>query len=120
MNSQTAFTLAASGQPFTVLNHLAAATSITIAYVIAGAPTSLVITIEGIQNSTGDVQVLDSYSGVSNTTRTVNLSAVYDAFKITATFTGGQNVSIGAILTSTGAGPAWSASSLPAIQNRPF
>ena|ERR1019366_2307737 len=119
MNSSTSFTISQSGQPFVVPNHLVA-TSIVINYVIAGAPDSLVISVEGIINASGDVAVLGSYSGTSNSSQTITLGATYDRFRVTATWTGGANVSVSGTLTSTGPGPTWSASSLPAVQNRPF
>jgi len=120
MQSAISFTLTQSGFPFLIRNALADSSSITLVYTVSGAPTSLVITIEGIVAASGTVQVLDSYSGTANTTRTVNLSAVYDAFKISAIFGGGKNVSVAATLTSTGAGPTFSTTSLSAVQSHSF
>jgi len=61
-----------------------------------------------------------SHSGTSNTTRTINVTATYDVFQVTAVWTGGINVSVFAALTSTGPGPTWNSASLPAVQNTPF
>ena len=120
MNSATSFTLVQSGQPFVIPNHLVDTASITISYTIAGAPATLTIVVEGIVNASGVVAVLDTYTGTTNTTRTITLSATFDRFRFIATWTGGKNVSVGATLVSSGPGPTWSASTLPAVQNRPF
>jgi hypothetical protein len=119
VNSSISFTLSQSGSPFVVPNHLVA-TSIDIAYTVAGAPDSLSVVVEGLVSATGEVAVLDTYTDVVDTTRTITFSDPYDRFRVTSFWSGGVNVSVGAVLTSSGPGPTWSASTLPAIQNRPF
>jgi hypothetical protein len=118
MNSNIDFTLSASGQPFKIPNGVVASSggSLSIAYTINGAPAALTITVEGLKTATGDAGVLDSYVGTANTTRTINLSDTYDYFRVTATWTGGAHVSVGANMTSTGPGPTFSSTSLPAVQ----
>ncbi len=86
-------------------NGLVDTTSLSITYVIAGSPASLTITVTGVKNAAGECQLLDSYSGTTSTSRTINLTDTYDSFKLTAVWTGGSNVSVGAALSSTGAGP---------------
>src|ERR1700722_16865621 len=91
--------------------------SLTVNYVPSGSPAALTVTIEGIVNASGDVAVLDSYSGTTNTTRTVSLGGVsYDSFRFTASWTGGNNVSVGGSVASTGAGPQFNSNSLTAFQ----
>jgi len=120
VNSSTSFSLVQSGAPFVVPNHLVDATSISIAYVIAGAPLTMRIVVEGIKNASGAVAVLDSYVGTSNVSRSITLSDTYDRFKITAYWSGGKGVSLAATLTSTGAGPTFSTTSLSAVQSHSF
>lgn len=120
MNASTSFFLDQSGKPFSIQNHLVAASSLTAIYTITGAPATLTVVIEGMKNASGVAAIVDSYVGTANTTRTITLSDTFDWFRLTATWTGGKNVSVAASLTSTGPGPTWSASSLVAFQNRPF
>jgi len=59
MNSSTSLMFSQSGTPVTVPNGLVATSSITLVYLVVGAPASMVITVEGIVNASGDVEVLD-------------------------------------------------------------
>jgi hypothetical protein len=105
MNSTTSFTLSASGAPAMIPNgvNVASGGSISVSYTIGGAPATLTITIGGIKAS-GDAAVLDSYTGTTNTTRTVNLSDTYTFFRVTAVWAGGQNVSVGSSVSTSGPG----------------
>jgi hypothetical protein len=118
MNSTIQFSLTQSGYPFSVPNEMQNTGNLSVTYTPAGGPTSLSISIEGIVNSTGSVHVLDSFSGTTSTTRSVSLGGVlYDSFKFTPMFSGGNNVLIAANVTSSGAGEVFSSSSLPAVQS---
>ena len=120
MNGSTSFIIHASGQPVVIPNHLVDSTTMTAVYTVSGKTASLTVVIEGIVNASGVASIVDSYTGTASTSRSITLSATYDRFRITAYWTGGSNVSVSATLTSTGPGPTWSASSLVAVQNRPF
>ncbi len=89
--------------------------SISVAYKISGAPTSLSVSVSGMKNSQ-ECELLDTYSGTTDTTRTITLSDNYTAFRFVAVFAGGQSVSVAASVTATGSGPTFSTTSLPAVQ----
>jgi hypothetical protein len=120
----TNFSLSQSGQPFAVPNgaNVAAGSTLTVAYSIAGAPTTMGIFIEGVKTSAGgSVALLDTYSSTANVSaRSVGINDIYDSFKVTATWTGGANVRVAASISANGPGLAWNSSSLPAVQNRSF
>jgi hypothetical protein len=103
-------TLDESGKLFFVPNtvQILSGGSLSIAYVVNAAPATLSIIVMGVINATGDTIVLDTYTGTSNTTRTIALANNFDAFLITANWTGGANVTVGATITSTGSGPSYS------------
>src|SRR5438132_9171616 len=104
MQSVSQFLLVKSGFPYSIQNAVAIASgsSLTVGYVVSGAPATLTITIEGIKNASGDVAVLDSYVGTASTQRTVALSDNYDAFTVTAVWTGGSaKTAIAVSITAT-------------------
>src|SRR5580692_7409581 len=102
-------TLDESGKVFFVPNtvQILSGGSLSVAYVINGAPATLSIIVMGVINATGDTIVLDTYTGTSNTTRTISLTNNFDAFLIAPTWTGGADVTVGATVTSTGSGQTY-------------
>lgn len=109
MQSTSQFSLVQSGYPFSVQNSIAIASggNLSVTYTISGSPSNLTITIEGVKNS-GTRVVLDSYSGVGNTSRSVSLSDSYDFFNFVPTWSGGTNVSIAVSVSMTGPGQSLS------------
>jgi hypothetical protein len=87
--------------------------ALTLAYTIIGAPATINIVVEGRMND-GSVDVLDTYTTVTNTVRTLSgLSKVYDYFAIVATWTGGVSSGVYLqVLASWNGTP----SSLPQLQ----
>jgi hypothetical protein len=113
MESIVSFNIAQSGQPVSIPNsvQVGSGSTLVLTYSINGAPLTLTITVEGIVNSTGDSVVLDSFSGNTNTTRTLNLTATYDSFAITATWTGGSSsVGVSGTAVFSGAGETFAGS----------
>jgi len=96
--------------------------NISVSYAIAGG--SADITIEGLvgtntsasdwghQANSGGV-LLDTYSGASVSNRSVAVSALFDAFRVTWQ-SGGTGVS--GSLSSSGPGPTFSSANIPAVQ----
>jgi len=121
MQSNCAFNLNAAGQPFQVPNPLLNGTSISATYTLAyqTAPSgNVTVTVEGFSNASGDTAVLDSvsFSATSPQSRTINLSATYDYFTVTATWSGGVNVSVAVVISSAiGTGPTFVNTVLPTI-----
>src|SRR5665213_2717007 len=104
---EVSFTITQSGQSYLLVNPTTNnSTALSVSYTFSGAPASGGVSIEGINNSLGGtVAVLDTYASVSNTTgRSVNVTANYDSFKFTATWTGGLNVLVGVVVASIGPG----------------
>lgn len=117
---QVSFQLNMPGQPFLISNmglQASNTSTLTIGYTILGAPSTISLSVEGLSNASGDVSVLDTYSTVSNTTRTITpLGATFDNFTVTGTWTGGTNVAVNATFSTTGAGASFSSSlDLPVI-----
>ena len=124
------FVLDASGFQLNLPNAVYQASgNLVVGYTIAGAPSSMVITVEGISSpatnaandygaQAGSPVVLDTYSSTSNTSgRTIAVSSLFDSFRITGTWAGGNNVTVQGSLQMTGAGPTWNSESLPALQS---
>jgi O-acetylhomoserine/O-acetylserine sulfhydrylase-like pyridoxal-dependent enzyme len=119
---QVSFQLNMPGQPFLISNmglQASNTSTLTIGYTIQGAPTTISLTVEGLSNAQGDVSVLDTYSTVANTTRTITpLGATFDNFTVTGTWTGGTNVMVNVTFTATGIGASFSSSlDLPVIHS---
>jgi hypothetical protein len=111
MDSKISFALQASGQPFKVPNGLLQNSgNLGAVYTVSGAPATLSIVVEGIKNAAGTVVLLDTYTGTTSTTRSIALSDTYDSFRVTAIWTGGLNVQVASVFTTTtGSGPTFSA-----------
>jgi hypothetical protein len=58
---------------------------------VNGAPGALTISVLGVIEATGDTLLLDSYSGTTNTTRTISLTESFDSFQVLAVWTGGSS-----------------------------
>lgn len=111
MQSVLSIPIVQSGQPVFIPNFLltGSGSSIQFAYAVNGAPDSLTITVLGLKNASGESPVLDTYTGTTNTTRTISLTDTYDSFLVTATWSGGTS-SVGVVVTVTataGSGPLY-------------
>lgn len=130
-SSLTNFVLETSGKPVVLSNAVYQASgSLLVNYSVNGGPSSLTITVEGLNSPAtsasndyghqpGSPVSLDVYSSTSSTTnRSIALNSVlYDSFRITATWTGGQNVTISGSMTMSGGGPTWNSETLPSVQS---
>jgi hypothetical protein len=119
---QVSFQLNMPGQPFLISNmglQASNTSTLTIGYTIQGAPTTISLSVEGLLNAQGDVSVLDTYSSVSNTTRTITpLGATFDNFTVCGTWTGGTNVAVNVVFSTTGGGAAYASNlDLPVIHS---
>lgn len=93
-----------SGQTIALPNSLTNTTTLSVQYVITGAPATVTLVVEG-QTSLGIINILDTYSTVANTTRSISLSGVtYTSFILAPLWTGGTNVSVTATVVSSGSG----------------
>lgn len=107
--------LSQSGAAVVVQNTLQSSGSLTVTYVISGAPATMTLLFQG-QTNAGGTSVLDTYSGTANTTRTISLSGtIFPNYLIAATWTGGNSVTVTATITGTGVGPAQPPINGPAI-----
>jgi len=97
------FLLDQSGAFRTFDNTLADATSLELDYVISGAPDTISLVLEGL-NTDGTVNILDTYTTVADTVRTVSLAKTYASFRLTASWTGGAKVSVNTVMKTTGSG----------------
>lgn len=71
----------AQGQTYTIQNRIGAL-NLTFEYVVAGSPTTLVLTITGCMRG-GSCDPLDTYSGTANTVR--KITGLYDNYVVTVT-----------------------------------
>lgn len=113
MKSAQQFTITQSGMIFFILNALQNQTSIEFDYTINGSPATLNIQVLGVM-SDGTVDVLDTYTSLTNATRTIALSKLYDSFQLVATWTGGaaNGVTIGVAVQTSGPGPSFQGANL--------
>lgn len=98
-NSQTITT---SGGSITIDNRLHGAIT-SFEEKITGSPSTISVVIRGCMRG-GTCDVLDTNSNIANDIRSPSVSKAYDYYKVTATWTGGTNVSVG-INTSVAQGP---------------
>jgi hypothetical protein len=126
--SSISFVLDASGYPRTIPNAVAQASgNLTVSYAVSGSPVSLTILLEGLSNpdtantysgaQPGSPTLLDTYSSTSSVSgRSVSVSQLFDSFRVTASWTGGNNVQIAVTLSTSGASTVFTSTSLSAIQ----
>jgi hypothetical protein len=100
------FELTESGKPESVTNDLAASSSISVNYRLHNSPSAMSLVVVGGFNNGAQQVVLDTYSGTTDTTRTVNFSQTYDYFQVVGTWTG-ANVRVFVTIQSTGPGPSF-------------
>jgi hypothetical protein len=105
MQSVSQFNLIQSGYGFNIQNSVAIASggTLTITYVVNGAPTALTIVVEGVKN-TGQRLILNTYTGLTNSTQSISISDSFDAFIVTPVWTDLSNKTSVAV-TMTFAGP---------------
>jgi hypothetical protein len=128
-SNSTNFILETSGYQVVIPNSVFQSTgNLTVNYVVNGSPATLTITIEGLYSPAtalandygpqpGTPIVLDTYSSTSNAVnRSVSVSQLFDAYRVSASWSGGKNVSVNAGLQTSGPGPSWNSESLPAMQ----
>jgi hypothetical protein len=107
--TQTAnFSLVTSGQSIALPNAVQNSGTLTVSYVAADTVTVYSVNVEGVQNSTGDFAILDSFTNQTGNSgsRSISLSGVvYDSFRFVPSFTTtNQSFSIGVTATNTGSG----------------
>ncbi len=120
--ASTSFSLGQPGDSVVVPNStFQSSGNLAVSYKIAG---SAVVTVQGLtgtNTSTSDWGhqadeggvLLDTYDGVSVSNRSVAVSALFNAFRVT--WVSGAT-SVSGSLSSNGTGAAFSSSNLPAIQ----
>ena len=69
-----------SGEPVRIPNLVFGSISLEITYQITGSPDTLSLILSAPISDGGEV--LDSYAGLTDTTRTVLLSSTYDSFEL--------------------------------------
>jgi hypothetical protein len=108
MQTVVNITLDQSGKRVFIPNAVAVGSggSLQVTYQVNGAPASLTIIVMGTSN--GIDSVIDTYTGTSNTTRTISLPQTFDSFAAVGTWTGGSDVTVGVTATATGAGQTFS------------
>jgi len=124
------FILDASGFQLNLPNAVYQASgNLIVGYTINGAPSSMTITVEGISSpatnaandygaQAGSPVLLDTYSSTANTSnRTIAVSSLYDSFRVTGKWAGGNNVTVNGSLQMSGAGPTWNSETLPSFQS---
>jgi hypothetical protein len=110
VQSTSQFSLIQSGYQFSVQNSVAIASggTLTVAYVVSGAPSTLTLYVQGVKNASSPV-VIDTYSGLTSVTRTINISDSYDYFVVLPQWTGGNNVTVTVTVTFSGPGQSQTA-----------
>lgn len=102
MRSSTKLTAYLSGALLVFPNSVRGSSSLTIEYVIGGSPDTVNLVLVGVKGQ--EQATLDAYTGLVDAVRTVSLADTYDSFMLVPTWTGGQGVVIGAVLTIEGLG----------------
>lgn len=93
-------TITSSGQNLTFQNGNGAVT-LSVEEIVNGAPATVSVVIQGCKNG-GTCSTLDTYTTVANAIRPATQpSTVYDYFVVSATWTGGTNVSVVVNFTAT-------------------
>lgn len=118
-------TITTSGTSKTIFNDVNGVTS-TFYEQVVGTPATLSVVIKGCMsgdNNCADGDTLDTYTTVANSIRKPAISSVYDFYQVTASWTGGSNVSVTVNTTVTTAksggvllSPAGASGDLPCVQ----
>lgn len=74
--------------------------TVSVEELISGSPSTVSIVIQGCKNG-GTCATLDTYTTVANAVRNAAPGTVYDYFTVSASWTGGSNVSVTINFTST-------------------